>query len=208
MGDSKRWLAEHARDPYVQKARQQGYVSRAAYKLLELQQKDHLFRPGMVVVDLGAAPGGWSQVAVEQVGRRGKVIALDLLPMAPIAGVDFIHGDFSEDATLQHLLERIAYATSSGQVDVVLSDMAPNLSGQNSVDQPRAMALVELALECALQVLRPGGVFVSKVFQGSGVDVLLCQMRQHFRIVKTRKPQSSRPRSREIYLVALDLLSV
>lgn len=202
-GSSKRWLAEHANDFYVKKARQDGYVSRAAYKLLELQQKDRFLKSGMTVVDLGAAPGGWSQVASEIVGRNGHVIALDLLPMTPPMGVDFIQGDFGEASTLEHLREKLLSLNPTGQVNVVLSDMMPNVSGQVSVDQPRSLALVELAADCATQFLSGGGCFVSKVFQGSGVDVLIRQLREQFKTVRIRKPTASRSRSREIYLVAL-----
>lgn len=202
-GSSKRWLAEHANDFYVKKARQDGYVSRAAYKLLELQQKDHFLKSGMTVVDLGAAPGGWSQVASEIVGQNGRVVALDLLPMTPPAGVDFIQGDFSEASLLEQLREKLLSLNPSGEAGVILSDMMPNLSGQTSVDQPRSLVLVELAADCATQFLASGGCFVSKVFQGGGVDTLIRQLRAQFKAVKIRKPNASRSRSREMYLVAL-----
>lgn len=197
---SKAWLREHRQDPYVQQAQREGYRSRACYKLIELQEKDRLIRPGMTVVDLGSAPGGWSQVAAEQVGRRGRVIASDILPMDSIAGVVFIQGDFTEE----EILHRILDAVGDAPVDLVMSDMAPNMSGMNAVDQPRSIYLVELALELAGQVLAPGGCFVAKVFQGEGFDELIREARRMFRQVSTRKPQASRARSREVYLVAKD----
>ncbi len=200
---SQRWLNEHHNDFYVKKAQQEGYFSRAAYKLQALQQKDHLLSPGMTVLDLGAAPGGWSQVAAEIVGQRGCVIALDLLAMPAIAGVHFIQGDFSDSHVFEQLYDTVVQLTGKQTVDVVLSDMAPNFSGQPSVDQPRSLALVELAFDCALHLLKPGGTFVAKVFQGSGVDEFIKQTRQQFDRVVIRKPPSSRSRSREIYLVAL-----
>ena len=194
---SDRWLKEHFDDVWVKKSQEDGYRSRASYKLVELDKKDKLFRPGQLVVDLGAAPGGWSQVAVERVGDKGVVIASDILPMDPIAGVDFVQGDFTEDEVFERLLELLG----DRQADVVISDMAPNMSGMAAVDIPRAMGLVELALDMARQVLRPGGVFVAKVFQGEGFDALLADMRGSFKTVVSRKPDSSRARSREIYLV-------
>lgn len=194
---SKAWLKEHRDDPYVQRAQKEGYRSRACYKLLELQDKDRLLRPGMTVVDLGSAPGGWSQVAVAQVGDRGTVIASDILPMDSIAGVDFIQGDFTEQA----VLEQILAAVGELPVDLVISDMAPNMSGVTAVDQPRAMYLVELAMDMARQVLSPGGGFVSKVFHGEGFDEFFRDTRGSFESVLTRKPAASRPRSREVYLV-------
>ena len=197
---SKAWLKEHRDDPYVQRAQREGYRSRACYKLLELQEKDRLIRPGMCVLDLGSAPGGWSQVAVEQVGHRGRVIASDILPMDNLAGVEFIQGDFTEDS----VFEAILAAINDDPVDLVISDIAPNLSGMNAVDQPRSMYLVELALDMARQVLAPGGSFVAKVFQGEGFDELIREARAAFGKVLTRKPQASRPRSREVYLVAKD----
>ena len=195
---SKAWLKEHRDDPYVQQAQREGYRSRACYKLLELQEKDRLIRPGMTVVDLGSAPGGWSQVAVDLVGDRGRVVASDILHMDNLAGVEFIQGDFTED----EVFEQILAAIDGHPVDVVVSDMAPNMSGVNAVDQPRSMYLVELALDMARQVLRPGGVFVAKVFQGEGFDELIRDTRASFGKVLTRKPAASRPRSREVYLVA------
>ncbi|EGM71190.1 23S rRNA (uridine(2552)-2'-O)-methyltransferase RlmE [Shewanella sp. HN-41] len=195
---SNRWMLEHFDDHYVKLAQKRGLRSRAAFKLEELQQKDQLIRPGMTVVDLGAAPGGWSQVAVKLVGDRGKVIACDILPMDPIVGVDFLQGDFREDKVLEALLTRVG----ADKVDVVLSDMAPNMSGSDGVDQPRAMYLVELALDMCHQVLAPNGSFAVKVFQGEGFDEYMKAVKEAFKVVKTRKPDSSRARSREVYLVA------
>jgi 23S rRNA (uridine2552-2'-O)-methyltransferase len=195
---SKAWLKEHRDDPYVQRAAKEGYRSRACYKLLELQERDRLIRPGMTVVDLGSAPGGWSQVAAGLVGRHGRVLASDILPMEPLDGVEFIQGDFTEDA----VFERICRALGDQPADLVISDMAPNMSGMTEVDQPRSMYLVELALDMALRLLAPGGGFVAKVFQGEGFDALLREARGGFSRVLTRKPGASRPRSREVYLVA------
>jgi 23S rRNA (uridine2552-2'-O)-methyltransferase len=197
---SKAWLREHRDDPYVQQAQRDGYRSRACYKLLELQEKDHLIRPGMTVLDLGSAPGGWSQVSADLVGHNGRVVASDILPMDSLAGVEFVEGDFTEDA----VFEQILAAIDGKPVDVVISDMAPNLSGMNAVDQPRSMYLVELALDMARQVLAPGGSFVAKVFQGEGFDELTKDARTSFPQVLTRKPKASRPRSREVYLVGRD----
>ena len=195
---SKAWLKEHRDDPYVQQAQREGYRSRACYKLLELQERDRLIRPGMTVLDLGSAPGGWSQVAVALVGHSGRVIASDILPMDTIAGVEFIQGDFTEEEVFEQLLAALA----GTPVDLVISDMAPNMSGMNAVDQPRSIYLVELALDMARQVLAPGGAFVSKVFQGEGFDELYRDTRESFDRVLTRKPKASRPRSREVYVVA------
>jgi 23S rRNA (uridine2552-2'-O)-methyltransferase len=197
---SRAWLREHREDPYVKQAQREGYRSRACYKLIELQEKDRLIRPGMTVVDLGSAPGGWSQVAAEQVGRRGTVIASDILAMDSIAGVVFIQGDFTEEVILHRILD----AVGDAPVDLVMSDMAPNMSGMNAVDQPRSIYLVELALDFARRVLVPGGCFVAKVFQGEGFDELIREARGLFRQVSTRKPRASRARSREVYLVAKD----
>ncbi|MDF0749544.1 23S rRNA (uridine(2552)-2'-O)-methyltransferase RlmE [Marinobacter sp. 71-i] len=194
---SDRWLKEHFDDVWVKKSREDGYRSRASYKLIELDDKDRLFRPGQVVVDLGAAPGGWSQVAVERVGDKGVVVASDILEMSPIAGVEFVQGDFTEQSVLDELLDLLG----DRRADVVISDMAPNMSGMAAVDIPNAMGLVELALDMAQQVLKPGGVFVAKVFQGEGFDALLAEMRKSFGTVVSRKPDSSRARSREIYQV-------
>ena len=197
---SKAWLREHRNDPYVQQAQREGYRSRACYKLLEIQEKDRLLKPGMTVLDLGSAPGGWSQVAVQLVGHHGRVVASDILPMDSIAGVEFVLGDFTEDAVFDQVLE----ALGGAPVDVVISDMAPNMSGVNAVDQPRSMYLVELALDMARQVLAPGGSFVAKVFHGEGFDEIFRDSRELFGKVLTRKPKASRPRSREVYLVARD----
>ena len=195
---SGRWLKEHFDDHYVRQSQKEGWRSRASYKLLEIQEKDHIFRPGSKVVDLGAAPGGWSQVAVQLVGEQGRVVASDILPMDAIAGVDFVQGDFTEETVLDQILATIG----ADQVDLVISDMAPNMSGALSVDQPNAMYLVELALDLSRQVLRRGGIFLTKVFQGEGFDEYLRDMKTSFDKVQTRKPQASRARSREVYLLA------
>ncbi len=195
---SRRWLDRHFSDAYVKRARQEGYRSRAAYKLLEIQEKDGILAPAMRVVDLGAAPGGWSQVAADILGAKGQVLALDILPMEPIPGVSFIQGDFREEAPLAELRR----ALDGNPVDVVLSDMAPNVSGTSAVDQPRMMYLCELALDLAGEVLKPGGALVVKTFQGEGFDAYLTAVRDSFRRVVIRKPASSRARSRELYLVA------
>lgn len=195
---SQQWLKEHFNDKFVQQAQREGYRSRAVYKLLEIQQRDKLITSGMIVVDLGAAPGGWTQVVAEWVKPRGKVIALDILPMDPLADVHVILGDFTEESVLNELLNEL-----QGQgVDWVLSDMAPNMSGIPSVDQPRAMYLAELAIDFALQVLTPKGGVVVKLFQGEGFEPFLRQMRQRFQKVVMRKPDASRARSTEVYLVA------
>jgi 23S rRNA (uridine2552-2'-O)-methyltransferase len=195
---SKSWLKEHFDDIYVQRAQKEGYRSRACYKLLEIQEKDRLIKPGMTVIDLGSAPGGWSQVAAELVGHNGKVIASDILAMDGLAGVEFIQGDFTE----QSVLDQIIAAIGDKPVDLVISDMAPNMSGMNAVDQPRAMYLIELAVDLAKQVLKPNGMFLAKVFHGEGFDELLKDMRTSFNTVQTRKPAASRSRSREVYQLA------
>ena len=192
------WLREHFDDHYVKEAQRQGLRSRAAFKLLEIQQKDSLIRPGMTVIDLGAAPGGWSQVAAQLVGERGQVIASDILAIDALADVEFIQGDFTDESVLNEILERVPQQGA----DLVISDMAPNMSGMQAVDQPRAMYLVELALDLAVQVLRPGGDALFKVFQGEGFDPFLADLRQRFKRIQTRKPAASRSRSREVYLVA------
>ncbi len=197
---SGQWLREHFNDHYVKLSQKDGWRSRASYKLLEIQEKDRVIRPGMKVVDLGAAPGGWSQVAVSLAGDKGRVVASDILPMDPIAGVDFVQGDFTEELVLNSILETIG----ADQVDLVISDMAPNMSGMLSVDQPKSMYLAELALDMARQVLRKNGTFLTKVFQGEGFDTYLKDMRSSFGRVQTRKPKASRPRSREVYLLARD----
>ncbi len=195
---SRRWLNRQADDPYVKKARAEGWRSRAVFKLQEINERDHLLRPGMTVVDLGAAPGGWSQYAAGMVGESGRVIALDLLDMDGLPGVEYIRGDFRDE----RLLEKLVASTGGRGTDLVLSDMAPNISGVRSVDQPRAMLLAELALDLAIRVLKPGGSFVCKLFHGEGFDDFVRQVRQHFKTVSVRKPASSRPGSRETYLVA------
>jgi 23S rRNA (uridine2552-2'-O)-methyltransferase len=195
---SLRWLKEHFDDPYVKMAQKDGYRSRASYKLLELQEKDRLLRPGMTVVDLGAAPGGWSQVTSRVIGDRGRLIASDILEMDSIPDVTFIQGDFTDDKVFQQLLGAIG----EHPVDLVISDMAPNMSGVRTADQARAMYLCELALDLAGRVLRPGGDFLIKIFQGEGFDQYLKQVRDEFDKVQMRKPLSSRDRSREQYLLA------
>ena len=201
---SRRWLRRQHTDDFVARARRAGYRSRASYKLLELDQREHLFKPGQCVLDLGAAPGGWSQVAAariqhrDQANHRGKVLACDILPMPPLAGVDFIQGDFTEDAVWQQIAQTLA----DTPVDLLLSDMAPNLSGQRALDQPRAMHLAELAFDAATQMLRPGGTLVVKLFMGEGFDAYCRTARQRFARVSVRKPAASRPRSAELYLVA------
>ena len=195
---SKAWLKEHRDDPYVQQAQRDGYRSRACYKLLELQDKDKLLQPGMTVLDLGSAPGGWSQVAVALVGDHGRVIASDILPMDGLAGVDFVCGDFTED----EVFEQILAVVEGGSVDLVISDMAPNLSGMQAVDQPRSIHLVELALDMAQQVLATDGAFVAKIFQGEGSEQVFAAAKSVFHKVFTRKPSASRSRSREVYMVA------
>ena len=199
---SKQWMREHINDPYVQQAQRDGYRSRAAYKLLEIDARDHLLKPGMVVVDLGATPGGWSQVAANIVGDAGKVIALDLLPLAPLPRVEFIQGDFREDDVLAQLEARLG----GKQIGIVISDMAPNISGIDSSDQARSIHLAELALEFAAQHLKPGGSFLVKVFQGAGFEEYVKLMREHFTRVVTRKPKASRDRSSEVYMLGLGRL--
>lgn len=197
---SQKWLQEHNRDHYVKQAQQDGYRSRASYKLLEINQKDRLLYPGLVVVDLGAAPGGWSQVAAKLVGPKGKVIASDILNMDSIVDVNFILGDFTDSVVLQRILGSL----EKGLVDLVISDMAPNMSGMKGIDQPKVMYLVELALDLATQVLKPGGNFVVKVFHGEGFDQFMLELKKRFKRVTVRKPDASRPRSREVYVVAKD----
>ena len=194
---SSRWLQEHHQDEYVLKARAQGYRSRAVFKLAEIQQKDRVLKAGQLVLDLGAAPGGWSEYASTIIGEQGKIIALDLLPMEPIAGVTFVQGDFTEQETLDQLLELIG----DRRFDLVLSDMAPNLSGVGSVDQPKSIYLAELAFDLAENFLNSTGVFVVKLFQGAGSEELIASFRRRFRSVKLRKPDASRSRSSEIYAI-------
>ncbi len=190
-------MKEHFDDPYVKKSQQDGYRSRASYKLIEINDKDKLFKPAMRVVDLGAAPGGWSQVAAKLVGDNGTIVASDILEMAPLPGVSFVQGDFTEQEVYEAILSEIG----DKKADLVISDMAPNMSGNSSSDQPQAMYLVELALDMAAQVLRPGGNFLVKVFQGEGFEEYLKTMRVQFESVVTRKPDASRARSREVYLL-------
>ncbi|KJK08621.1 MULTISPECIES: 23S rRNA (uridine(2552)-2'-O)-methyltransferase RlmE [Pseudomonas] len=192
------WLKEHFNDPYVKKAQKDGYRSRASYKLLEIQEKYRLIRPGMSVIDLGAAPGGWSQVTSRLIGGQGRLIASDILEMDSIPDVTFIRGDFTQDEVLAQILE----AVGNSHVDLVISDMAPNMSGTPAVDMPKAMFLCELALDLATRVLKPGGDFVIKIFQGEGFDVYLKDARKKFDKVIMLKPDSSRDRSREQYMLA------
>jgi 23S rRNA (uridine2552-2'-O)-methyltransferase len=195
---SKAWMKEHRDDPYVQRALKEGYRSRACYKLIELNERDRLLKSGMTVVDLGSAPGGWSQVASRIVGHKGRTIATDILAMDTLEDVEFIQGDFTEDSVFQDLLTCIG----DQPVDLVMSDMAPNFSGLPAVDQPRAMYLVELAVDMASKVLAPKGTFIAKVFQGEGFDDVFRTLKSNYESVVTRKPEASRPRSREVYLVA------
>lgn len=195
---SQRWLKEHFDDAFVKQAQAQGYRSRAVFKLQEIQEKDKVLHPGMNVIDLGAAPGGWSQYVRKCLARRDKIIALDILPMDAIDGVEIIQGDFTEDTVLEQL-----YALLEGApINAVLSDMAPNISGNRQVDQPRAMYLAELALETARNVLVKGGTILVKVFQGEGFEQFHCQVKQSFTHVSIRKPKASRPRSNEVYILA------
>ena len=195
---SANWKRRQAADPYVKRAQNEGWRSRAVFKLEELDKKYRLFQGNLVVVDLGAAPGGWSQYAAKTVLPKGRIIALDVLEMESLDGVEFIHGDFTEDIALQQLLGVLG----ADRADLVLSDLAPNISGMRSVDQPRSMYLVELALELALQILAPGGSFITKIFQGEGFDELLAECRKRFKTVRVRKPAASRQESRETYIVA------
>lgn len=194
----KSWIERHLNDPYVKKAQQQGYRSRASYKILEIQEQDKIFRPGMSIVDLGAAPGGWCQVLTKIVGAKGRLIALDILAMEPIPGVTVLQGDFTEQSTLDAL-----EAIVQGQpLDWVVSDMSPNISGIIDVDQPRVIELTELAWEFAKDHLKPGGGFLFKIFQGEGFDLFIRTIRKHFKQVNVRKPDASRSASRELYVLA------
>lgn len=195
---SGRWLQEHFDDYYVKQAKKEGYRSRACYKLLEIQKKDQLLKKGMMVVDLGAAPGSWSQVAAELVGEKGRVFASDILSMDAMPGVTFVQGDFRE----QTVMDEILMLVNGQSIDIVISDMAPNISGEKAVDQPRAMYLAELALDFAVHVLKPGGDLLIKVFQGEGIEEFRRLLNSNFQVVKTRKPDASRPRSREVYFLA------
>ena len=198
---SKKWLKEHFDDIYVQQAQKDGYRSRAVYKLLEIEERDHLLRPGMTIIDLGAAPGGWSQIASLHLKGKGRVIATDILPMDALADVDFIQGDFRDEEVYENLVN----AMGNVKADLVMSDMAPNISGVKAVDQPRSMYLAELALDLAKSILAVNGVFLVKVFQGEGSDEYLRDVRQAFKKVVVRKPKASRPRSREVYFLARGL---
>jgi 23S rRNA (uridine2552-2'-O)-methyltransferase len=195
---SQQWMQEHFQDEYVKNAQQLGYRSRAVFKLIEIQEKDKLLRPGINIVDLGAAPGGWSEYARKIVGKQDRIIALDLLEIEPIDGVDFIQGDFRDDEVLAQLHKLLNYAP----VHLILSDMAPNISGNSSVDQPRAIYLGELALDAAQTFLNQGGNFLIKMFQGEGFDNYFNQVKLHFNSVVIRKPKASRPRSNEVYILA------
>lgn len=195
---SRRWLKEHFDDEFVKRAQREGFRSRAVYKLDEIQQRDRIIRPGMIIVDLGAAPGGWCQYALGLIGRKGRIVAMDLLPLDPLPGVEFVQGDFNDDAVLEQLLQVVR-----GQaVDLVMSDIAPNITGVDAVDQPRAMYLAELAIDFADKVVRPGGDLLVKLFQGEGFDALLRDLRSRYDKVVIRKPKASRPRSREVYALA------
>ncbi|MCF6807822.1 23S rRNA (uridine(2552)-2'-O)-methyltransferase RlmE [Thiotrichales bacterium 19S9-12] len=197
---SKRWLDEHFSDQYVQQSKKDGARSRAYYKLIELNDKYKLFKPGMTIVDLGAAPGGWSQAALSLIEPNGKIFALDILPMDPIAGVNFIQGDFTEDEPYQKLLN----ATNNSTIDWVISDMAPNMSGNKTTDQARSCYLVELAIDFANETLKPHGSFLAKAFQGSGFTELVDILKKQYQSVAIKKPEASRARSSEVYLIARD----
>jgi 23S rRNA (uridine2552-2'-O)-methyltransferase len=196
---SKAWMQEHLNDPYVKLAQKEGYRARAAYKLIEIDDKDRLIKPGMVVVDLGSTPGSWSQVAVQRIKGHGRVVALDILPMVGVPGVDFIQGDFREDEVLAALEEML----DGQKIDLVISDMAPNISGMSSVDQPNAAYLTELAVDFSLKWLKPEGNFLVKVFMGTGFEEVMQIMRDSFEKVVTRKPKASRDRSTEVSLLGL-----
>ena len=198
MVSRREWMNRHVKDPYVKQAQIDGYRSRAVYKLLEINEKERLFKPGMGVIDLGAAPGSWTEWAQKQVGRKGFVVALDRLSMDPIPNVQFIQGDFRE----QSILDELHGVIAGRSVDLVISDMAPNMSGQKSVDQPRSIYLAELSLDLAQQVLVPGGCLLMKVFQGAGIEALAQSLRSYFVQVKHIKPKASRAASKEVYLLA------
>ena len=198
---NRTWIKQHVKDPYVVQSQRDGYRSRASYKLLEIIEKNRLIKPRMTVVDLGSAPGGWSQVAAKKVGHQGSVVAVDILPMNPIAGVDFIQGDFTEEEILAELLKTIG----NKPVDLVISDMAPNLTGMKAVDQPAVVYLAELAVDLAQKVLTKDGIFIAKLFQGEGFDEFVRNTRKVFNVVSLKKPDASRSKSREVYLVAKGL---
>ena len=204
---SGNWLKEHFDDEYVKRSQKEGYRSRAIYKLQEIQQKDNLIRHGMQVVDLGAAPGGWSQYAVELVGGNGRVVASDILPLDPLPFVEFIQGDFTEESVLNDILDVLNKDQSNSKADVVISDMAPNVTGVETIDQPKSIYLCELSLDMARLILKPNGSFVAKLFQGDGSDAFIKDVRTSFKQVKIRKPKASRPRSREVYVVAQGFIS-
>lgn len=195
---SASWLSRHINDPYVKQAQKDGYRSRAAYKLIELNEKDRLIRPGMRILDLGSAPGGWSQVAGRLVGSKGRVLATDILPMDALRNVDFIQGDFTDEAIVQQLLDWLG----GGRFDLIICDIAPNLSGIDSADQAASIYFLELALDTVRRTLKPGAAFVAKMFQGAGSDQYLKELRTSFEKVSIRKPAASRKESREVYLVA------
>jgi 23S rRNA (uridine2552-2'-O)-methyltransferase len=195
---SANWLSRHVNDPFVKQAQRDGYRSRSAYKLIELNEKDKLIRPGMRIMDLGSAPGGWSQVAGKLVGAKGRVLATDILPMGELKNVDFIQGDFTEDAIVQRVLDWLG----EEKFDLIISDIAPNISGIESADQGRSIWFLELALDTVRKTLKLGGNFAAKMFQGSGSDEYLKELRTHFEKVLIRKPEASRKKSREVYLVA------
>ena len=204
---SKTWLKEHFDDEYVRRSQQDGYRSRAIYKLIEIDQKDHLVKPGMTIIDLGAAPGGWSEYCVKKLGNKGRMIALDILPMEPIENVTIIQGDFREDEVFEELMSVMQDdGAENAQADLVISDMAPNISGMGSVDMPRAYYLCELALDLARQVLKPGGGLLVKLFQGEGFEAYNKELKSSFSRVVMRKPKASRARSREIYALATGFL--
>ncbi|MCS5587381.1 MAG: 23S rRNA (uridine(2552)-2'-O)-methyltransferase RlmE [Porticoccaceae bacterium] len=200
---NRTWIKRHVKDPYVMQSQRDGYRSRASYKLLEIIEKERLIRPGMTVVDLGSAPGGWSQVASKLVGHNGAVVAVDILPMDAVAGVSFIQGDFTEESVLQQLLNEIG----NKPVDLVISDMAPNLTGMKAVDQPAVVYLAELAVDLAQQVLKKNGIFIAKLFQGEGFDEFVRNTRTVFNTISLKKPDASRAKSREVYLLARGLRS-
>src|SRR3954468_6440857 len=195
---SNEWLRRHVNDPFVKQAQVDGYRSRSAYKLIELNDKDRLIKPGMRIMDLGSAPGGWSQVAGKLVGKKGRVLATDILPMDPVPNVDFVQGDFTEDAVVEQLLGWLG----GGKFDLIISDIAPNLSGIDSADQAGSMYFLELALDTVRKTLKPGANFAAKMFQGSGSDDYVKELRKTFDKVWIRKPAASRPQSREVYIVA------
>jgi 23S rRNA (uridine2552-2'-O)-methyltransferase len=198
---SNSWIARHLKDPFVKKAQIEGYRSRSAYKLIELNEKDRLIKPGMRILDLGSAPGGWSQVAGKLVGAKGRVLATDILPMASLANVDFIQGDFTEQATVDQLLAWLG----GGKFDLIVSDIAPNITGIDSADQASSMYFLELALDTVKKTLKPGATFVAKMFQGAGSDQYVRDLRTSFTKVLIRKPDASRKESREVYIVAKGL---